>query len=99
MHFIIIGRDGTDTEALKRRLAVREAHSARIREGIAQSEQIMAAAMLNENEDMCGSVMIVDFESRDALDAWLKDEPYITGNVWEKIEIIPCKIPPVFLDK
>ena len=97
MQFIIIARDATDKKALARRMQARDAHVVRIREGIEKKEQIMAAAMLNDAEDMCGAVMIVDFESREALDAWLKDEPYVTRNVWDNVEVIPCKIPPAFL--
>jgi len=46
---------------------------------------------------MIGSTMIVDFESRKELDQYLESEPYVTGKVWQKIDITPCKIPPVFL--
>ena len=46
---------------------------------------------------MIGSTMIVDFESRDELDRYLETEPYVTGKVWENIDVTPCKIPPVFL--
>jgi len=41
---------------------------------------------------MNGSIYIVDFLSRKELDKWLKVEPYVTGKVWEKIDIIPCKV-------
>jgi len=47
---------------------------------------------------MIGSVLIVDFPSRDALDEWLKVEPYVIGNVWDKIQVKPCKVGPMFLE-
>ncbi len=96
-HFIVIGRDGSDEAALERRMAAREAHMGVVKQGIDAGQNIMAAAMLNDEEQMSGSVMIVEFEDRAALDAWLKEEPYVTGEVWKDIEIIECKIPPVFL--
>jgi uncharacterized protein len=53
---------------------------------------------LDENERMIGSVLIVDFPTRDALDEWLKIEPYVVGDVWRRIETTPCKVPPMFMD-
>jgi uncharacterized protein YciI len=102
MQFIIIARDYKDSEALKRRLASREAHIRLSDQAIKRGEQLFGAAMLNEEEQMCGSVMIVDFPSRKALDQWLKNEPYVTKEIWQNIEIIPAAIGPSFqslLDK
>ncbi|MBM4312020.1 MAG: hypothetical protein FJ119_13890 [Deltaproteobacteria bacterium] len=98
MHFIITGRDGSDAGALERRMKVREAHMRGIDELVHKKSLLYAAAMLNEAGAMIGSVMIVDFESREALDLYLATEPYVTGNVWEHIDVTPCKIPPVFLN-
>ncbi len=95
--FVIIARDGTDEGAPARRTAVRDAHIEQVNAGIDTGQNIMGAAMLNDNGDMVGSVMTVQFENRAALDEYLKTEPYITGNVWQDIEIIECKIPPKFL--
>ncbi len=97
MQFVIIARDGTDTEALNRRLAARDRHIALSDEAAARGEQIMGTAILNEEGNMCGSVMIVDFPTLDALDEWLQKEPYMTGKVWENLEILPCKVGPSFI--
>jgi uncharacterized protein YciI len=97
--FVIIARDATDEKALERRMAARDAHMVMIDEGIATGRNIMGAAIINDEGDMCGSIMTMEFESRAALDAWMKTEPYVTGNVWADIEIIECKIPPKFLKK
>jgi uncharacterized protein YciI len=98
MHFIITGHDGSDDKALERRMRVREAHMQGVAEMVKQKRLLFAAAMLNEEGTMTGSTMIVDFESRDAIDEYLKTEPYVTGNVWQKIDVTPCKIPPLFLE-
>lgn len=95
--FIVIGKDATDAEAPARRAAARDAHIAMVEAAHARGEQLMGAAMLDDDGNMIGSVMTVDFPSRTELDAWLKVEPYILQNVWQDVEIIPCKIPPVFL--
>jgi len=63
----------------------------------ASGKILYAVAMLDDKEKMTGSVVVCDFGSRNELDAWLKKEPYVTGNVWEKIEVKPCLVPPFFL--
>lgn len=40
---------------------------------------------------MIGSAVIVDFPSRAELDDWLKNDPYVTGGVWQKIEVRPFR--------
>lgn len=95
MQFLLLAKDGADTEALQRRLAARTAHIKNTDDNM--PHMIMGAATLNEAGDMNGSVMIVDFPDRAALDAWLAGEPYVTGDVWREIEIIPCKVGPSFV--
>ena len=92
MQFVVIARDGKDDEALSRRMAVREDHVAMFRQGLEANRNILGGALLNDSGDMCGSVMVVDFPDRAALDEWLKTDPYVTGNVWQDIEILPFKL-------
>lgn len=96
MRYIVIGRDGTDEGAQARRMAAREVHLALGDVYLASGNFLMAVALLNDSGQMCGSVMMVDFESRDALDAWLVKEPYVTGDVWKEIEIYPARVGPSF---
>ena len=97
MHFIITGHDGTDAGALERRMDAREEHMRGVAEMVKQKKLLYAAAMLDGAGSMIGSTMIVDFESRAELDRYLEAEPYVTGEVWEKIDVTPCKVPPLFL--
>lgn len=96
MQFIVIGKDGTDDGALDRRMAARDAHLKQLTESLANGNQLIGAAMMNDEGKMNGSVMIMDFPDRAALDEWLKREPYVSGKVWESVEIIPCKVPDTF---
>ena len=98
MTFIITGHDGSDNKALERRMRVREAHMQGVEEMVEQKKLLYAAAMLDDAGTMIGSTMIVDFESREEVDQYLETEPYVTGNVWQKIDVTPCKIPPAFLE-
>lgn len=97
MQYLVLGYDGTDEDALSRRMAVREAHIALGDKMRAAGQMICGAAILDDADKMIGSVLICDFESRADLDKWLESEPYVTGNVWQKIDVQPCRVGPSFL--
>lgn len=90
--FIIIAQDFKDSEALNRRLTVRPIHLERMKVEKAKGVFIMGGAKLNENGNMFGSMLIVDLPDKEAVQAWVAADPYITGNVWETVEITPFKI-------
>ncbi|GLV53911.1 hypothetical protein KDH_07620 [Dictyobacter sp. S3.2.2.5] len=96
MEFIVMAYDATDEEALKRRLDIRPAHMAQGEKMLAEGKYRFGAALLNDEEKIIGSMIVADFASRDELNAWLEIEPYVTGHVWEKIEVTPCRIGPRF---
>jgi uncharacterized protein YciI len=99
MQFLVIGYDGSDDKAQERRMAVRENHLAGVVRMKAAGNAVYGVAMLSDQGKMIGSLMVVDFPSRSDVDAWLKSEPYVTGNVWQKIEVFPAQVPPMFLQK
>ena len=83
MQFIIKAYDGANK--LDKRMEVRPRHLA----GMQQlgNHLICAGGLLDEEGKMKGSVLIVDFENRAALDAYLAGEPYVVEGVWEKVEV------------
>ena len=90
MQFLIIGLDGTDADAMKRRLASREAHI-RLGDELVQSGNMWyGAAIRNDEGEMIGSALFMDFESEKELQEWLDKEPYVTGNVWKSLTIHKC---------
>lgn len=99
MHFLVMAYDGTDEEAPARRLAARERHLASIEMLKTEGKALYGAALIDEMGAMIGSLVIYEFDSREEFDAYLKAEPYVTGKVWEKIEVRPCRVPPIFLGK
>lgn len=99
MEFLITAYDGKDPEALPRRMAARSAHLELGDTMISQGTLLHAAAILDEHGNMVGSSMIVDFPSREELDAWLKIEPYVTGGVWSEIKVERCRPGPAFARK
>ncbi|WP_213958763.1 MULTISPECIES: YciI family protein [unclassified Variovorax] len=72
----------------ERRLALRPIHRAHV---ATVAERLAAAGPLfaDDGETMVGSLLIVDFEDRAALDAWLKDEPYTQQGVYESVTVRP----------
>ena len=68
----------TDQEGtVEKRLAVRPQHIARLEQLDAEGRVIVAGAMPKDpnhpQAGFYGSTMILDFDSREALDEWLKD--------------------------
>ncbi len=91
MQFLVVARDGTDNGAPRRRMAAREAHIEGAKAMAASGAMILGGALLDDDGAMIGSACMVEFEDRAALDAWLKDDPYVTGDVWRTIEVTPFR--------
>ena len=83
MQYMIKALDGENK--LAKRMEVRPRHL----EGMEKlrSHIICAGGLLDNEGKMKGSVLILDFPSRDDLDSYLASEPYVVEQVWEKIEI------------
>ncbi len=97
MQFIVSGYDGQDEGALDRRMAAREDHLAIAKQMVENNKWLYAAAILNEEDKMTGSLIICEFASKQAMQSeWLDKEPYVLGKVWEKIEITRAQVPPLF---
>lgn len=88
MQFIITAHDGENM--LEKRMAVRPRHL----EGMAKlgKQIVCAGGLLDDAGKMAGSVLIVDFEDRAALDAYLQNEPYVTEQVWARIDVAPVNV-------
>ena len=95
MQFLITAHDGQDTEASQRRQKARADHIQNTNNNM--KHMIMGVATLDAQGNMNGSIMVVDFPSREDLDVWLKSEPYIVQDVWKEVTIIPCKVGPSFI--
>ncbi len=99
MHFIVTGYDGSDEEAVERRMKVRNDHLKLAKQMFLKKQLLYAAGILNEKGDMIGSMMVVDFLSKDELEEkWLSEEPYLLAKVWEKVEIKKAAVAPFCLN-
>ncbi len=96
MQFVLTAHDGKDDGALQRRLDVREEHIVLGDKLVASGNMLYGVAVLNDKGTMIGSVVILDFPSRKELDDWLAIEPYVQNNVWQDIDVKPCKVGPSY---
>ena len=94
MQFLVIARDGED--ASERRLDLRDKHLAVANHLRASGNLLYAVATLDGNGQPNGSMEVFQFNSRADLDRRLKQEPYVTGQVWAKVDVTPCRIGPMF---
>lgn len=83
MQFMIKAMDGENK--LAKRMEVRPRHLKGMEK--LRSHIICAGGLLDNEGKMKGSVLILDFPSRDDLDSYLASEPYVVEQVWAKIEI------------
>ena len=91
MRHVVIARDGTDEDAKARRLRVRPEHLRQIEPRVDRGEILVGGAILDDGGDMVGSVLLVDFETQEGLDEWLKTDPYVTAGVWVVVEVQPYR--------
>lgn len=87
--YLIYALDGTDEQALSRRMAAREEHLRMVGELREAGNFIMGGAMLDDDGKMIGSTLLMEFAGRHELDAWLEKEPYLLQNVWVDVKIHP----------
>ena len=91
MLYVVHAYDYTDEKAPERRLTARPLHFDRARTLKANGHFVLGGALLSPEDQMIGSLMVVDFEDETQLRAWLDTDPYVTCRVWEKIDVKPFR--------
>ncbi len=90
--YMIAADDFTDEDALERRLLVRDDHLQRMRIEKLKGHFIIGGAKLDSSGKMIGSMLLVEMDNLETLNNWLREDPYVTGKVWDKIEVIPFRV-------
>ena len=98
MEFLVIAFDGDDEKALERRMSVREAHMKLVEKLRADGYLIHGGAILDDEDKMIGSAVVCQFPDQAAFDAWLANDPYVSGDVWQDIQVMPFRTAPPFVD-
>lgn len=93
--YLVTGYDYTDAGALQRRMDVRPHHLDGTKALKESGNYVVGGALLNDEGNMIGSVMIMQFETEEELEAWKQNEPYITQKIWESVDVKPFKVAPV----
>ena len=86
MLIALIARDKTG--ALETRKANREAHLAYIE---ATGVVNQAGPLLDDAEQMIGSLVILDVADIAAAQSWADNDPYAKAGLFESVELIPWK--------
>ena len=95
MHFVVTALDYTDEEAISRRLAHRDAHLTGVKELISQGRFLSGGAILDDNEKMIGSTLHLEFPDKASLLEQIQKDPYISGKVWENIDVKAARFVPL----
>ena len=85
MLFVIIGHDGPNGAAL--RPSVRPAHLENLQPLVDAGRVIVGGPFT----DGSGSLIVADFESEAAANAFAQGDPYVTRGVFERVEIKPFR--------
>ena len=88
MQFVITAYDGEGM--LEKRMEVRPAHLANMSQ--IKGKVVCAGGLLDEEGKMKGSVLVMEFDSKDGLDDYLRTEPYIVEHVWDKVKVEPMNV-------
>ena len=91
MKYIVHAYDYTDPGALDRRMAVRPAHLAYVRQLKEKGQFVLGGALLSSEQTMIGSMLILDLETGTDLQDYLKTDPYIVEGIWEKVDVKPFR--------
>ncbi len=94
MQHIVLGHDYK--YASQKRIAARKAHIALGDQLVSEGKLVYGGAILGEDGEMLGSMLITNFDSREELDAWLEIEPYVVQGVWETVEVSAFRTGPSF---
>lgn len=82
MRFILTAKDKAG--ALQTRLDNRDAHLAYIKEtGVVE----MAGPLLDETEQMCGSMIVLEVEDLAAAQAWADADPYAAAGLFDSVTL------------
>ena len=87
-HTVAIAYDGADADAPARRQAAREAHIARMQPMAADGMLAIGGAIMDEaGSRMIGSITVTRHATHEAAQAWMAEDPYVKGGVWQDITL------------
>lgn len=95
MYYVIIGQDAADS--LPRRQQARPAHLERL-ETLKREGRLLLAGPFPATDSpepgpagFSGSLIVAEFESLAAAEAWAQADPYVAAGVYAAVEVRPFK--------
>jgi len=95
MLYMIVGHDGPD--ALARRALARPEHLSRLKALADQGRLVLAGPLPAIDADdpgpagYLGSLVVAEFDSLEAAQAWVAEDPYLLNGAWQGAETRPFK--------
>jgi uncharacterized protein len=95
MLYMIYGEDVADSA--QKRAAARPAHMERVQEIVDGGRMVLSGPLPNiDSPDpgpagMGGSLIVAEFESLEAAQAWIAADPYVTQGVFARVTVKPFK--------
>jgi uncharacterized protein len=90
--YLIMAYDPGTAEGLAHRMVIRPLHLEFIKAYKERGEFIMGGAHLDDEQNMKGSTLILQFEDAEGIKTYEAKEPYIIHKVWKTYTIIPFRI-------
>ena len=97
MQYLILAYDYKGEEGQRKRAAFRDQHIALVKENQSSGRMLYGAAILDDEGNMTGSMMVLDFNTEEEINNYIHTEPYVSGEVWEKVVINKCAVGKMFL--
>jgi uncharacterized protein YciI len=95
-HTVTIAWDGTDEEALARRMAQRQGHFDRVRPMAADGTLLFGGALLGaDGTTMRGSIAVTRHTTHAEARGWMAPDPYVAGDVWRDILLYATSFRPL----
>ncbi|EKD77979.1 MAG: hypothetical protein ACD_42C00096G0007 [uncultured bacterium] len=95
-YYVFICEDGENV--LEKRKSIRPAHLVRLAELKVQNRLLAAGPLMNRDGDnpfvagIHGSLIIAKFNNLDEAKEWIAADPYVTGEVYQRITVKPFKV-------
>jgi len=90
MLYMITGHDAPDSREPRR--SAHAAHMARLAELAAENRIVLAGPCLSaDGADPVGSLIVANFASLAAAQAWVDSDPFVTAGVYARITVQPFR--------
>src|SRR5262245_26396746 len=90
-------KPGADGVALRDEL--RAAHMEAITARFHAGDVLFGARIYDDDGVVCGSIIILELPSREAVDGYLATEPFQTGGLWTSVEVKELKTVDMYLER